>query len=241
MPLLDHFRPPLAPVRSWESFHAHWTVAIAERLNRAVLPEGYFAEVQVHVGGRVEVDVASFEDSEAGPGAPAPEGGVAVEAWAPPRTTLSMPAVFPDEFEVQVFRSSGGATLVGAVELISPGNKDRPEMRRAFAAKCACYLQQGVGLVIVDVVTDRQANLHDALVRLLDQPEPFRFPGSAMLYAVAYRPVRRDPGGDWIDFWPTPLAVGQVLPTMPLALRDGPTVPLELEDSYTEARLRSRL
>src|ERR1700729_3893566 len=29
----------------------------------------------------------------------------------------------------------------------------------------------GIGLVIVDIVTGRQANLHDDLMRLLDQPE----------------------------------------------------------------------
>src|SRR5438067_10641731 len=118
MPLLDHFHPPIAPARSWESFHALWSAAIVERLNRGVLPESYFAEAQVHVGGRVEIDVATFDQAE-----PTPRnGGVAVATAAPPRTALLMPAVFPDEIEVQVFRSSGGNTLVGAVELVSPGN-----------------------------------------------------------------------------------------------------------------------
>ena len=46
-----------------------------------------------------------------------------------------MPAVFPDEIEVLVIHRSGGPTLVGAIELVSPANKDRPETRRAFAAK----------------------------------------------------------------------------------------------------------
>ncbi|HMB02466.1 MAG TPA: DUF4058 family protein, partial [Isosphaeraceae bacterium] len=213
MPLLDHFHPPLAPTRNWESFHALWAGAIVERLNRVILPEGYFAETQVHVGGRVEVDVASFHHPETAPESEPEGGNVAVATWAPPKTTLSMPAVFPDEIEVQVFRSSGGATLVGAVELISPGNKDRPEARRAFAAKCASYLQLGIGLVIVDIVTERQANLHDELVQLLQQAETFLFPSPASLSAVAYRPVRRNPADDRIDLWPMPLAIGQHLPT----------------------------
>jgi hypothetical protein len=242
MPLLDHFHPPVAPVRSWESFHALWSGAMVERLNRLILPEGYFAETQVHVGGRVEVDVASFEHAETAPGAGgANGGGVAVATWSPPRTASSMPALFPDEFEVQVFRSSGGATLVGAVELVSPRNQDRPEARRAFAVKCGSYLQQGIGLVIVDIVTERLANLHDELVQVLRLADSFLFPASAPLYTVAYHPVRRDPGGDLIDYWPLPLAVGRDLPTVPLALRGGPTLPLELEITYTEARLRSRL
>jgi hypothetical protein len=57
---------------------------------------------------------------------------------------------------------------------------------------------------------------------------------------VAYRPARRK-DGDQIDCWTAPLAVGQELPTMPLALRGGPTLPLELEATYMEARRRSRL
>lgn len=241
MPLLDHFHPPLFPARHWESFHASWAAEIMRHLNRSVLPEGYFAENQVRVGSRVESDVATLEraakDAVQGNGS---AGGVAVEAWAPPKASLVMPAVFPDEIEVQVFRMSGGATLVAAVELVSPGNKDRPETRRAFAAKCAAYLQQGIGLVVIDVVTELRANLHDELITVLQQSEQFRFSLESLLYTVAYRPARRQER-DEIDIWSAPLAVGQPLPTMPLALRGGPTLPLDLEITYSEARQGSRL
>jgi hypothetical protein len=44
--------------------------------------------------------------------------------------------VIADIVEVRVFRSSGGNTLVGAIELVSPANKDRPESRDAFVATC---------------------------------------------------------------------------------------------------------
>jgi hypothetical protein len=152
-----------------------------------------------------------------------------------------MPAVFPDEVEVQVFRKSGGATLVGAIELISPRNKDRPEARRAFAAKCLGYLQLGVGLLIVDVITERQANLHDELIRLMGQSDAYRFPAESPLYGVSYQPMRTDADGDQIEFRPAPLAVGKGLPTMPLSLREGPVVPVELEKTYTNTRQRSLL
>src|SRR5262245_21593608 len=240
MPLLDHFRPPISEARPWESFHTAWAAGIMRILNRRVLPPGYFAGAQVQVG-RVEADVPTFERHEAPVGPPSGNGGVAVETWAPPTATLTMPAIYPDEIEVQVFSTSAGLTLVGAIELVIPRNKDRPEARRAFAIKCASYLQQGVGLMVVDVVTDRLANLHDELVHLLQRPTEFGFPGASSLYAVAYRPARRDPGGDQIDIWPAPLAVGQSLPTLALALRDGPVVPVDLEATYTQARLRSRL
>ena len=81
--------------------------------------------------------------------------------------------MFPDDIEVQVFATVTGATLVGAIELVSPGNKDRPETRRAFAAKCVSYLTRGIGLIVVDIVTNRLANLHNEVIGLLGQAEPF--------------------------------------------------------------------
>lgn len=241
MPLLDHFHPPLSEIRHWESILAAWASEITAALNQGGLPPGYFAETQVHIGSRVEVDVASFEATGIENPYAQENGGAAAEPWLPPSAALAMPAIFPDEVEIQVLHTTAGATLVGAIELISPRNKDRGEARRAFAAKCASYLQDGVGLLIVDVVTERHANLHDELVRLLEQDEKYRFPIASALYVVAYHPIRRDPGGDQIDIWPQALEVGQPLPTVPLALRGGPTVPIDLEMTYTEARLKSRL
>ena len=242
MPLRDHFHPPLVQVRHWESFHAAWATEIMRTLNRDVLPPGCFAEAQVHVGSRVEIDVATFEQ-EHGSFTGLGErngGGIAVETWAPPQTSLVMPAVFPDEIEIQVFRSSGGPTLVAAIELISPGNKDRPESRRAFTAKCAAYLQQGIGLIIVDIVTERQANLHNELIQFLEQAETFELPEETTLYAVAYRPARKETGGQ-IEIWRSPLTLGQPLPVLPLALRGVTTVPVDLETTYATTCQDTRL
>jgi len=150
-----------------------------------------------------------------------------------------MPAVFPDSLEVLVFNIEAGPTLIAAVELASPGNKDRAETRQAFAAKCASYLHQGIGLMVVDVVTNRRANLHNELVRLLEKGDEFLLAPSP-LYATAYRPVRR-PTSDQIEIWTATLAVGQALPVLPLALDKGVCVPLDLEATYVEACQRSRL
>jgi hypothetical protein len=210
------------------------------RLNEAILPGRYYAEAQIHIGSRIEVDVAALEHEGPRVAPTNGPGGVATaEAWAPPAPPLVLPTVFPDEIEVEVFDSTRGE-FVGAVEFVSPRNKDRPEARQAFAAKCSSYLQVGVGLVVVDVVTERLANLHDELMTQQGQPETACFPGEVPLYTAAYRPARRK-AGDQIDCWPVPLSLGQILPTMPLALRGGPTLPLELELTYAEACRRSRL
>ena len=65
MPLRDHFHPPLFPQRAWESFHTQWAGSIADRLNER-LPRRFFAEVQTHLGSRVEADVAEFERLDEG-------------------------------------------------------------------------------------------------------------------------------------------------------------------------------
>jgi Protein of unknown function (DUF4058) len=220
MPLLDHFHPPFQGRRHWEGFLGSWAAAIADRLNENLLPPEYFAEFQVKVGTRIEVDVATFGDN-VGLDAPHPNGaGTAVQTqvWAPPKPVVVMPALFPDDFEVQVFSSVAGPTLVAAIELVSPGNKDRHETRQAFAAKCAAYLQQGMGLMVVDIVTSRHANLHDDLMALLGHTEGFTFPTPTPLYATAYRPAHREERKE-IDLWREPLALGQLLPTLPLAVR----------------------
>ncbi|HSZ56049.1 MAG TPA: DUF4058 family protein [Tepidisphaeraceae bacterium] len=244
MPLLDHFNPPLHPARHWESFHSQWAGEIANVLNRQLLPANYFAEIQVHVGSRVEIDVAAMHDEAAEARSIPDEGGVAVATraarpWSAPAAVMSMPALFPDSIEVLVYGMESGYTLVAALELVSPGNKDRAETRRGFAAKCATYLQQGIGLIVVDVVTDRGGNLHNELVALLGAGAQF-ITADEQLYAVAYRPVRR-PNDPRIDVWPASLAVGRPLPTLPLALDKGLCLPLDLEAPYVEACRRSRI
>jgi hypothetical protein len=219
MPLRDHFHPPLKGHRNWQSFHNGWVASLVADLN-SQLPEGWFAEGNVHF--TIEIDVAAFEERNGHPGGPT--------AWDPGPPTRSVAvATLEETVEVQIYGGLGGPTLVGAIELVSPANKDRPETRDAFVMKCASYLQEGVGLVIVDVVTERTANLHDALMARLGAPE--EPPWAVPLYAVAYRPVRRDEATA-VDLWRKELALGQPLPTMPLWLRGGLCFPVDLEATY---------
>jgi hypothetical protein len=242
MPLLDHFHPPLTPLFSWESFHAVWAGSIMTHLNR-ILPKRYVAQTQTHLGSHIEADVQEWEqgrdlaEEESSNG---PSGAVAVQPWAPPAPPLVLPGLFPDDFEVPILDTRGGASLVAVVELVSPGNKDRADSRRAFAAKSATYLHRGIGLVVVDVVTERRANLHNTLMELMGLDSRFQMSPDASLYAVAYRPIRRHENNQ-VDVWPVPLSQGEALPLLPLALKGATTIPLDLEATYSDARQRSRL
>ncbi|MCC7419715.1 MAG: DUF4058 family protein [Planctomycetaceae bacterium] len=244
MPLLDHFHPPLYPQRTWEGLHNSWASSLAAALN-ASLPERYFAEFEVHWGSGIEIDVATFEDESLSRIVRDDTGGgtatlVAPTAkiWRPPQAEMSIPFVFPDHIEVLVYNPARSARPVAAIELVSPSNKDRPETREAFVTKCAAYLQRRMGVVILDVVTDRQANLHNELVDLLHAPDTCRI--AANLYSVSYRPVKTKEV-ERIDIWPSALEVGKPMPVVPLALDNSLFVPVDLEATYKEACARIRL
>ncbi len=241
MPLLDHFHPPLSEQHPWESFHSAWAAEIMRLLNR-VLPRRYRATVNTSLGRQVAADVAEFErpDEPAEAGTNGPGGGVATQTYAPPATTMVLPALFPDDLEVRIQDTFDSQRLVAVVELVSPRNKDRPDARRGFAGKCAAYLQRGLGLLVVDTVSDRLANLHDELIRLLELPDAFLMPPHTALYAVAYRPAVRGEE-EQIDVWALPLAVGELLPELPLALRGARAVPIDLELTYRETCAASRV
>src|SRR5262249_19834060 len=155
MPLFDHFRPPVEYDLPWDSLHSAWATYLATALNQRWLTRDFIALEHTHVGPYVEIDVGTFER----PGSKSPSmpngGGVAPlpQVYAPPQALAAIPAVFPDRFEVRVFTTYEGRRLVGAIEFVSPGNKDRPEERQAFLAKCASYLSQGVSVVVLDIVT----------------------------------------------------------------------------------------
>jgi hypothetical protein len=143
---------------------------------------------------------------------------------------------------VRVYDTRRSRRLVAAVEIASPANKDRPEHRRAFVAKCAALLQEQVSVVIVDLVTVRHFNLYSDLLELMGQSDPSLQPAPPAIYAAACRTTRQN--HQWlVETWQHPLALGQSLPTLPLWLADNLAVPLELESTYEETccilRLRS--
>jgi hypothetical protein len=234
MPLLDHFQPPLSRTHPWRGFHGAWAAAMARLLNAGVLPPGYYAVPFLDSDGPFEIDVAALRERTVA------EVDVGPQRWVPPEPELSVAVEWPsvEDVHVEVLTDFGDPQLAAAVELVSPSNKDRPKARAAFVAKCADYLNRGCGVVVVDVVTTRRAELHVELLNLLGVEIPATAPPS--LSAVSYRSLGRDGEGQlWA--WPAPLAVGEPLPTIPLWLGGDLAVPLDLEASHSTACLDLRI
>ncbi len=203
------------------------------RINQKAAPLGFIAEPHVKLGIMVESDVG-VTDAE-GPPRHDTNGAVATAGWSPPQPPFVVPVDWADldVVEIQVFDEEQGRTLVAAVELVSPANKDRPTHRQAFVTKCAAYLQQQVAVVVVDIVTKRRHNFHRALMEAFGASDAVRQAVNTDLYAVAYRTVIQGTRSQ-LDVWPVELTLGAALPTLPLWLSGELAIPLELESTYQE-------
>ncbi len=153
---------------------------------------------------------------------------------ASPAPTLTVDVEFPEQYayEVLIFDLERERRLVAAVEIISPANKDRPESRQLFVAKCFNLLRQDVCVSIIDIVSIRQFNLYTELLALLKRTDP-TFSPPPPIYAVTCR-KRLSGRQTKLDAWSSALAIGQPLPSLPVWLSETQTVTLGLEASYEE-------
>jgi hypothetical protein len=203
------------------------------------LPPGFVAEPRVHLGSYYEIDICAFEDeseveNDLSPANGSGNGGVATATWAPPAPSLTVETEFPEQYayEVLVFDVERERRLVAAVEIVSPANKDRPDSRQLFVAKCANLMQKGVCVSVVDLVTARNFNLYVELLNLLRRRDP-AFADPPPAYAATLR--KRSVGDKTrLETWSFTLAVGQSLPKLPIWLADDQSISLDLEASYEE-------
>jgi predicted enzyme related to lactoylglutathione lyase len=171
MPLLDHFHPPLSNDSSWESFHSNWATKLADSLN-SVLPSEYRVEEHVHFGPSVEIDVATFERSSSAPPSSrrhtAPLSTPTV--YAPPAPTHSTPGIFLDTFEVLLFRTRAGKTLVAGIVDITAYVNAGPQwvgyMSVADVDKTVAQVRSDGGKVLVE-----PRNLPNARAAVVADPQ----------------------------------------------------------------------
>ncbi len=234
MPLRDHFHPPLTRTSSYQEVHGQWPAVLVQQLGR-LLPRNYVAGPHVNVGAQVEIDVATFERESSFGGGTVGQGGVTTQVWTAPEPSLEIQTELGefDEYEVRVYDALRERRLVAAIELVSPANKDRPETRSQFVAKCAALLRSGVCVVLVDIVTSKDFNLYSELLSLVGERDPSLSVPPPATYAVSCRWHPR--GGDyWLETWNHTLRLNQLFPVLPLWLTDDLAISLDLEASYEQ-------
>jgi hypothetical protein len=232
------------PVHDWthveagifHDFHTVWISAIRNALNEGLLPEGYYALAEQHVG-RPIADVLTLHASPASrPPLPLPPdtGGTAV-AEAPPRTRRKHtiePAALERRRSLAV-RHVSGHRLIALVEIVSPANKDRWLPHECFTGKAVDALDSGVHLLLVDLFppgTHDPQGMHGAVLQRLEQSdEPYDLPAEEPLTLASYA------AGPMVEIYAEHLAVGAALPEMPLFLRPDRYVNVPLEATYQTA------
>jgi hypothetical protein len=233
------------PVHDWtrveagifHAFHTTWTGGLQNALNEGVLPEGYYALAEQHVG-RPITDILTLHASPppALPPLPLPPatGGTAV-AEAPPRVRRRQ-TVEPEMLARRrslAIRHVSGHRLVALLEIVSPANKDRVKHVEEFATKGVDALDAGVHLLIIDLFPpgahDPQG-MHGIICdRLARFDEPYDLPAEEPLTLASYA------AGPRVEIYLEHVAVGAALPEMPLFVRPDRYVNVPLEATYAAA------
>ena len=209
MPLRDHFRSPVNDSHSWDEVHGQWPGEIVRSL-RFILPAGFRAGPNIHLGSPFEVDVSTYDLDSRDPLAET-SGGSAVLTALAPTFTVEADLSEQDVYEVQIYDTERGRRLVAAIEIVSPSNKDRPETRETFIGKVASLLHNDICVSIVDLVTVRQTNLYAELLRLFGRSDPILAPTPPHLYAVTLRSRKPPKLRPMLDAWFYPMVVGEPL------------------------------
>jgi hypothetical protein len=225
MPIHDWTR---VDAGTFHHFHQCWTTALASALNTGGLPPNYLALVEQVAGGPIP-DGLTLRLRGNGSVAETGTGGVAV-ATAPPRTRYVARVeedVYCRKADRVTIRHRHGR-VIAVIEIVSPGNKSSRDALRAFVEKLTDLLRQGVHLLVIDLFPpgprDPQG-IHKVIWDELKE-EPFQLPPDKPLTLAAYS------AGAVKVAYVEPVAVGDVLPDMPLFLEPEVYVPAPLESTY---------
>ena len=121
--------------------------------------------------------------------------------------------------------------VVAVIEIVSPGNKGSRATFRAFLEKATECLRQGIHLLVIDLFPPTARDPQGVHKAIWDeiQEEPFELPPEKRLTLASYS------AGPVKVACVEPVAVGDVLPDMPLFLAAERYVPAPLEPTYQAA------
>jgi Protein of unknown function (DUF4058) len=235
------------PIHDWSrveagifhDFHHALIEQIKRDLNGGLLPSDYYAMAEQvaarlgpdalalhapHLGGDEQTDRADGRS-------PKENGGI----------ILARPKVQPiAQTEMESYRRKkswiavrhvSGDRVVAIVEVVSPGHKSTAQALEKFVQKVAELLERGIHFLIIDLIPPGRYDprgIHGAVWDYIDG-RTYSPPPDKPLTLAAYE------SGLVTQAYVVPIAVGDVLPEMPLFLEPDGCVEVPLEDSYQSA------
>jgi hypothetical protein len=239
MPIHDWSR---VGVGVFHDFHHAWIEQIKEVLNVRILPPDYYALAERHSAGfgsdvltlheiQYEIDLGDLPSLGAIPTGEAGESGLQL---FPPKVRLAAETdmeFYRRKQTTLTVRHVSGDRIVAMVEIVSPGNKSSRLALRKFIEKTVELLDREIHLLILDLhppgPRDPQG-IHGAIwEEITDQH--YAAPLDKDLTLVAYE------SGLIVRAYVEPVAVGDILPEMPLFLQPGGHILVPLEATYQAA------
>jgi hypothetical protein len=224
------------PIHDWtrvdaglfHAFHQDWIGVLCRALNAGVLPREYFALREQSTRGPIP-DVLTLKEAEGQEESNETSAGLAV-ATAPPRTRVVRRAddqAYVRKADRIAVRHRHGE-LVAVIQIVSPGNKASKNELRAFVEKTANFIARGIHLLVIDLFPPGPRDSHGIHQAIWDEflEEDSELPLNQPLTLAAY-----DAGPPPVAYVES-VAVGDVLPDMPIFLKPGFYVPGPLESSY---------
>jgi len=167
------------------------------------------------------------------------DGGVVTLADAPPKTRFHAEcerdaAFYLARRRTLTVRHVSDDRVVAMIEIVSAGNKRNYVTLAAFMEKVMTAFREGVHLMVVDLFPPRSCDpvgMHGVIWDYIEGEDGDQYvpPAGEPLTLVSY--IAASPVKAFVE----PIAVGRVLPDMPLFLTKEHYVNVPLEDTYMAA------
>jgi hypothetical protein len=209
------------PIHDWtrvdagifHHFHTYWLSHLGLALNSGLLPPDYYAMAE-QIAGSVGPDVLALQTS-----------GVRY-------VVENEQDLYAGKQRTLVIHHVSGDRIIALIEILSPGNKASRHGLRSFLDKAAGAVRAGYHLLLVDLFPPGRRDpqgIHGALwAEFADEPAFALPPDKPLTLAAGSAGLTR-------RAYVEPVAVGDLLPDMPLFLTPDEYVEVPLEKTYSSA------
>lgn len=229
------------PIHDWtrvsdgdfHDFHQSWSVGIRTALNEGLLPPDYYAQVEKAASRYAIPDVLTLSRKKLDEDDVEDAGGIAVKQ-TPPKVSMTATAersIYLSRKNRVVIRKVGQDDVIAYIEIVSPGHKHNLKKLEKFVDKAVAALEAGIHLLIIDVLPPTKRDPEGVHSEIWQEVDGHKVPLDPQkpLTLAAYV------SDEEITSYVEKVAVGMVLPDMPLFLNEVRYVNVPLEATYMEA------